>query len=79
MRHGGGWEELLPWGWEELLTTQYIATVHVFEKVKSERMALQVARVSQLPFEQLPNLPRPLVPEIDLGIEDTSADLLALQ
>lgn len=59
-----------------------IATVHVFEKVmenEAERMALQVARVSQLPFEQLPNLPRPLVPEIDLGIEDTSADLLAVQ
>ena len=44
---------------------------------EDQEVALQMAKTSLLPFEQLPNLPRPLVPEIDLGIEHT--DLLALQ
>ena len=44
-------------------------------------MELEVAtarpRASQLPFEQLPNLPKPVVPHIDLGI--TREDVLAIQ
>ena len=34
-------------------------------------------RASLLPFEQLPNLPKPLVPEIDLGIR--REDVLAIE
>lgn len=35
------------------------------------------SRASLLPFEQLPNLPKPVVPEIDLGIK--REDVLALE
>ena len=34
-------------------------------------------RASMLPFEQLPNLPKPVIPTIDLGIKRT--DLLAIE
>ena len=34
-------------------------------------------RASLLPFEQLPNLPKPIVPEIDLGIK--REDVLAIE
>ena len=34
-------------------------------------------RASLLPFEQLPNLPKPLIPEIDLGIR--REDVLAIE
>ena len=34
-------------------------------------------RASMLPFEQLPNLPKPIVPEIDLGIK--REDVLAIE
>ena len=34
-------------------------------------------RASMLPFEQLPNLPRPVVHEIDLGIK--REDVLAIE
>lgn len=45
--------------------------------MEEEEVALQAAKTSLLPFEDLPNLPRPLVPQIDLDIDHT--DLLALQ
>jgi hypothetical protein len=38
---------------------------------------LAPVRASLLPFEQLPNLPKPLVPEIDLGIR--REDVLAIE
>ena len=34
-------------------------------------------RASLLPFEELPNLPKPLIPEIDLGIR--REDVLAIE
>lgn len=34
-------------------------------------------RASQLPFEELPNLPKPVVSRIDLGI--TREDVLAIE
>lgn len=37
----------------------------------------EVVRASLLPFEQLPNLPKPLIPEIDLGIR--REDVLAIE
>lgn len=38
---------------------------------------LAPVRASLLPFEQLPNLPKPLIPEIDLGIR--REDVLAIE
>ena len=37
----------------------------------------ELVRASLLPFEQLPNLPKPLIPEIDLGIR--REDVLAIE
>ena len=39
--------------------------------------AVVPVRASLLPFEQLPNLPKPIVPEIDLGIK--REDVLAIE
>ena len=40
-------------------------------------MEVQVMKASQLPFEQLPNLPKPVIPQIDLGIQ--RIDVLAIK
>ncbi len=37
---------------------------------------MQDVRTSELPFEQLPNLPPPVIPKIDLGI--ARIDVMAL-
>lgn len=36
--------------------------------VMEEEGEVQVVRTSELPFEQLPNLPPAVIPQIDLGI-----------
>ena len=42
-----------------------------------ERGKMEGERREVVPFEELPNLPKPVIPRIDLGIERT--DVLALQ
>lgn len=49
-------------------------TVRAMEGVAT---ALGPAKAAQIPFEHLPNLPRALVPQIDLGI--SRVDVLAIQ
>ena len=44
---------------------------------KRKETETQVVRASELAFEELPNLPKPRIHQIDLGIERT--DVLALQ
>ncbi len=47
------------------------------EERSGEEGAVAVAKVAQLPFERLPNLPRPVIPQIDLSI--SRVDVLAIQ
>ena len=45
--------------------------------LSNPRRELVAVKESLLPFEQLPNLPRAIVPEIDLGIK--REDMLAIE
>ena len=43
-----------------------------------ESSAVQTPSSSLVPFENLPNLPKPIIPQIDLGIQRVDVESLAL-
>ncbi len=47
------------------------------ESGKVAMVPVAVVRATQLPFDHLPNLPRPVIPRIDLGL--SRVDVLAIQ
>ena len=52
--------------------TQYIVLwVTTFEKVrKAMKSSKSAAQVLKVPFEQLPNLPKPVIPDVNLDINN---------
>ena len=52
--------------------TQYIVLwVTTFEKVrKAMKSSKSAAQVLKVPFEQLPNLPNPVIPDVNLDINN---------
>ncbi len=58
---------------------RYHGGVAVVPHGKMETCSKQSTVSSLVPFEELPNLPKPIIPYIDLGIEHVDLESLALQ